>query len=375
MKASVVIGACFGDEGKGLLTDYLSGPDTTVVRFNGGAQAGHTVVTPKQKHVFHHLGSGSLAGAATYLSRFFIVNPFLWQKEISVLGFSPKTAIDPAAPLSTPYDMLINQATEEARGTSRHGSCGLGINETVERVERKEHATLASDCRQPKRLTDKLIAIRECYALSRMSELGIRPNSRFLELLYSESLLESFLVAAKHLARSCDFRKPDTLRNKQLVFEGAQGLLLDQSHSFFPHVTRSNTGLSNVVEIAAEAGFTDLNVYYLTRTYMTRHGAGPFPTEDRAMCFADETNQPNNWQGSLRFGGLDMPLIAQAVHSDLRVKADISINPSLVITHVDQCSVDLKVIEEGLGLDVAMISHGPHRAHVQPVNKAIRIAA
>lgn len=131
---SVVIGANYGDEGKGLVTDFLSNSETLVVRFNGGAQAGHTVVTPEgQRHVFHHIGSGALRGAATLLSRFFIVNPFIFLKEVKELGFEPTVSIDPRASVTTPYDMLLNQAVERKRGEERHGSCGLGINETVTR--------------------------------------------------------------------------------------------------------------------------------------------------------------------------------------------------------------------------------------------------
>ncbi len=143
--ADVVIGANFGDEGKGLMTDYYAAKaDSIVVRFNGGAQAGHTVVTPDNKrHVFSHIGSGSFAGAETFLSRYFVCNPLLFRKEWDVL--SPKCAIpqihvDAAAIVTTPYDMMINQIAEDLRGSGRHGSCGMGFGETIERCT---HAPLA----------------------------------------------------------------------------------------------------------------------------------------------------------------------------------------------------------------------------------------
>ncbi|HCB15329.1 MAG TPA: adenylosuccinate synthase, partial [Gammaproteobacteria bacterium] len=114
--AQVVIGAQFGDEGKGRWVDYYAAKnsdDGIVIRFNGGAQAGHTVVTPDgRRHVFSHIGSGAFAGAKTFLSRFFVCNPILFLKErekLAALGIKPVTGIDPASPVTTPYDMMINQ--------------------------------------------------------------------------------------------------------------------------------------------------------------------------------------------------------------------------------------------------------------------------
>ena len=136
MNVTAVIGANFGDEGKGLMTDYFSDKKTVVVRHNGGAQAGHTVVTPDGiRHVFSHFGSGTLAGAATFLGPRFIINPLLWKKELGILkkmGFDPKVFYAGGL-VTTPYDMLINEEIERSRGDGRHGSCGVGINETVTR--------------------------------------------------------------------------------------------------------------------------------------------------------------------------------------------------------------------------------------------------
>ena len=139
-KAEIVIGANFGDEGKGLVTDFLSAKyngNVFVVRHNGGAQAGHTVVVPDgRRHVFKHFGSGTFAEAKTILSRFYVCNPILFFREkelLNKLGVNPVVYIDPRATISTPYDMMINQLAEDARGGNRHGSCGLGFGETVER--------------------------------------------------------------------------------------------------------------------------------------------------------------------------------------------------------------------------------------------------
>ena len=173
MKATAVIGANFGDEGKGAVTAHLVGaaPATSIVgRFNGGAQAGHTVVTPRRRHVFHHFGSGTLAGAASFLSRHFIVNPFLWEKERDELGHA-ELLVDPSAMLTTPFDMLLNQVAERKRGDGRHGSCGIGINETVTRCQ--SLMTSAGMTRDTDQLRDTLIRIRT-HAWSRSDWLETR---------------------------------------------------------------------------------------------------------------------------------------------------------------------------------------------------------
>lgn len=143
----VVIGANFGDEGKGLITDYfckrLSENGSVLnIRFNGGAQAGHTVVVPtlgqQKRHVFSHFGAGSFVNDTdTYLSGNFILNPILFCRERDEVyrnfWFYPKVYIHENCKITTPFDMLVNQIVERSRGDQRHGSCGVGINETVVR--------------------------------------------------------------------------------------------------------------------------------------------------------------------------------------------------------------------------------------------------
>lgn len=142
----IVCGANFGDEGKGLMTDYFchqatsKGENCIVVMSNGGAQRGHTVVTPDGiKHIFKHFGAGTFAGAATYCPEEFIINPMTFRKEYDELGYLPRTYIHRNCKWTTPYDMFINQIVEETRDNKRHGSCGMGIWETICRYERNPH--------------------------------------------------------------------------------------------------------------------------------------------------------------------------------------------------------------------------------------------
>ena len=259
--AQVVIGAQFGDEGKGRLVDYYAALDNNrlVVRFNGGAQAGHTVITPDgRRQVFSHVGSGAFAGAATLLSRFFVANPILFLKEQAVLaglGVTPTVLIDPASPATTPYDMLINQIIERERGTGRHGSCGIGFGETLERNLRPDYALTVGELTQGG-LADRLNAIRRDYAPGRLAQLGFgeihgREKARF----ESDAILERYIDDVQRFLQAVTVTAADTaIRGRSLIFEGAQGLLLDQERGFFPYVTRSHTGLRNVLTLAREWG-------------------------------------------------------------------------------------------------------------------------
>lgn len=372
--ARVVIGANFGDEGKGLMTDYFASrsPEEVVVcRFNGGAQAGHTVVTPEgRRHVFSHYGSGTLAGASTYLSRHFITNPLLFYKERTLLRELHSAPVsvyaDPSGLVSTPFDMLINRSIERSRGAARHGSCGVGINETVVRSE-KYPVSVADLGDRSYSLRHALESIYREYVPARLVELGLDPAvSR--DWPNSSAVIDQFLTARDEFLHSVMIKDPELImRDVSVVFEGAQGLLLDQDHRYFPHVTRSKTGLANVVEIAEDLGIDRLDVTYVTRSYVTRHGAGPFDTEDLEMRHYDDTNAPSQWQGWLRFGTLDPDLLVDTISEDLNHETSVEFWPSIAVTHLDQFDLDPGVIDRivaDVGAEAVYRSHGPTRAHV-----------
>lgn len=349
--ARVVIGAQFGDEGKGRLTAHHVmeiGDDAIVVRFNGGAQAGHTVVVPDgRRHVFSHVGSGALTGAATYLSRFFVANPILFLKELDLLaakGVTPTIYVDPVSPVTTPYDMMINQIVERERGAGRHGSCGIGFGETLERNLDGRFALTVADLADPSMLTNRLDAIRREYAPARLTGLGVAHTFEAnADLFRSDAILEHYVEDARRfLDVTITTEARAAIRDRPLVFEGAQGLLLDQDRGCFPHVTRSSTGLRNVLALADELGLERLDVTYVTRAYLTRHGAGPLPRERPEKPYlgiVDTTNVPNDHQGALRFAWLDLDLLGRAIHEDLSdatAYPALTVNAGLAITCLDQ---------------------------------------
>lgn len=394
MKVDAVIGANFGDERKGGTVDYLaapSGQDCLVVRFNGGAQAGHTVVTPEgQRHVFSHVGSGAFTGATTFLSRFFVVNPVYLYKELSqlkALGVTPEIVVDYNCLVTTPYDMLINQAIEKARGVNRHGSCGAGLNETIVRNLTDRFTLTVNDTWAIGALWDRLKDIRGIYVPQRLEQLGITLDKKDVELLNNRNLFERFYDDCVKLLSFVSAADSRVLKSyNHVIFEGAQGLLLDEEHEYFPHVTRSKTGLRNVVTLAQEVGITDLTVYYATRCYLTRHGAGPLPGEMGEKPYSkieDLTNIPNPYQDSLRFAYLDLDLLHRTILKDLGEAKSVKITPRIAISCLDQVDGEVKFIRNEqrlslppdkfteyllnmLGMD-GLVSYGPKRSDTREV--------
>lgn len=393
--ADVIIGANFGDEGKGLVTDFCAaayGGDALVVRFNGGAQAGHTVTAPDgRRHVFSHFGAGSFAGAGTFLSRFFVCHPMLFRKEHALLSRLEKdlrVAADPRAPVTTPYDMMINQIAEDARGHNRHGSCGMGFGETVERTENSALPLTVADLAAPD-LRRKLQNIRDEWTPQRLRRLGIIDIAPHWQArLRSDDIIDAWLDDAAFFRDHVAQAPMDALARHRhgLVFEGAQGLLLDQTRGSFPHVTRSNTGIRNVMELARDAGLDHLRVHYITRAYLTRHGAGPMARELPAAPHRgihDPTNIANDWQGALRFAHLDADLLAATIAADMKDAKDggIALETVLAVSCLDQLddkahlyingqdnSVSADVLGDMLrdhcGLDALLSSWGPTRGTI-----------
>ena len=306
-KAYAVIGANFGDEGKGLMTDYFCrlGRSTINIRSNGGAQAGHTVCTADGKrHVFSHIGSGCFAGADTCLSEYFILNPMLFSKEADVLGNDiGNIFIDSRCIVTLPCDMLLNQYAETVRGKDRHGSCGVGIFETIVRNRDSRYTLRYGDMLKADRgsLASRIRLINMEYCPKRAAELGItgKKGNELMELLSSVILTENYLDDLYTMAMRCREADEQVIEEYDTaVFEGAQGLMLDQDRAdHFPHLTPSSTGMKNIRAILDRLEERDTEICYVTRSFFTRHGAGRFDTEsaDIAQLYGlyDKTNAAN----------------------------------------------------------------------------------
>lgn len=334
VKARAVIGANFGDEGKGLLVDYLCATQGAgmVVRHSGGANAGHTVVTPGgRRHVFQHVGAGAFQDVPTFLSQFFTLNPLLLFKELTALqklGVAPAIYAHPQCKVTTFGDMIINQRREDARGKDRHGSTGVGVNETFLRSQAPGLDITMADLWNGASIEAKLAEICGKYALYRTGK----------PIPDAGAMIQQFMHGCQRFAEIVNPLGIGQCREP--IFEGSQGLLLDQDNKqFFPHVTRTHTGMRNVRLLCAQAGIAEIEPIYVSRTYLTRHGAGPLPGEDTALSFDDDTNTEHSYQGRIRFADLDV----DALHA--RCAADAGQDFRLALTHCDQrrapCKADL----------------------------------
>ncbi|MEU7138847.1 adenylosuccinate synthetase [Nocardia sp. NPDC046473] len=325
----VVVDLGFGDAGKGATVDWLCSAEagldvSAVVRFNGGAQAAHNVIAEGRHHTFAQFGSGTFSGVPTLLSQHVLVEPIALAgeaRQLATLGVPDPLAllyIDGRALLTTPIHIAANRAREDARGSSRHGSCGRGIGETAAYALDHDAPTV-SDCLRPRVLRDKLQALAAHYgALIAPSEHRYEPIDTLVDM-YQEFAAAVRIVGGEQLAHFA--------RRGRLVFEGAQGVLLDEWRGFHPHTTWSTVEPRNARAMLSEIGSAGY-VLGVSRTYMTRHGAGPLPTEDRALDFPEPHNTTGRYQGEFRLGHLDPILLRYAI----AVSGGVD---GLALTHLD----------------------------------------
>lgn len=331
MHSHIVVGLAFGDEGKGSWVDHLCRLHNikTVVRFNGGAQARHHVTTEAGvTHGFAQFGSHSfIPGAKTMLSRYMLIEPIhllIEAGELMSKGVHMPTQrlyISSEAPIIPFTNVLLNQVMEIARGNHRHGSCGLGIGLTQRDIDEGNKPVIrAGDLKHRVVIESKL---REHHQLT-LSELsawksaaGSKPYSELVDAFGQiiNHCVDMYMKVASWTNIIPEVAFLSTLRRQPAVFEGAQGAMLDQHQGTFPNCTRSTTTPENARRLLADAGFTgDVTSHGLFRAYGTRHGAGPFPTEDEKLFVPQCDNGTGEWQGVFRTGWFDTVLARSALN-------------------------------------------------------------
>lgn len=347
-KAYIVTDISYGDAGKGTTVDYLvrQAESAVVVRHNGGAQAAHNVVLPDGTHfTFAQFGSGSLVpGVRTHLSRFMVINPQNMLYEAEALKWHvpdvwERVTVDQDALITTPWHRAANRLREQARRGDRHGSCGLGVGETVsDSLYAPEHAIRVRDLRESN-LEDRLNALRDykLQQLKRELDMHYIVNSPDWEPFTNEFLAMAMVATYRMWLDRVTVVEGDVLgelaaRHDLLVFEGAQGVLLDERYGFHPYTTWSKTTHQNALTLLDEIGFQgEVTRLGTMRSYTTRHGAGPFVTEDAILTghLPDAHNGFGAWQGNFRVGYLD--LVAHRYALDVCEGTD-----ELVVTHMDR---------------------------------------
>lgn len=338
-KAILLGGLGFGDEGKGATVDYLTREYNadTVFRYNGGHQAGHRVELPDgRSHVFSQFGSGTFAGATTHHTRTSMIEPLAIKKEALALhsnGVSKPYSlltVDPWCLVTPRYLKLLNRIKETSR-SKKHGSCGLGIGETKRYwLKHSIDSVMAMDLKNPSRLYHKLRLTRD-RVLDEIREYPQTKNNaehiRIVTHLPPQKEAELLLEESKLI----------TLEAKPMfsvgIFEGAQGILLDEIHGFHPHTTWGDITFRGAKEFLQEYDGVEQVSLGVTRSYHTRHGSGPFPTDNNRgysdpIVAKEAGNQVNQWQDSIRYGWLDLQLLKYGIDC---LKPDY-----IVLNHVDQ---------------------------------------
>ena len=277
----VVLGAQWGDEGKGKIVDLLTEEIGAVVRFQGGHNAGHTLVIGGKKTVLHLIPSGILReGALCLIGNGVVLSPAALRKEIDELEATgvdvrSRLKISPATPLIMPYHIALDQAREKAAGGGAIGTTGRGIGPAYEdKVARR--GLRIGDLFHRERFAAKLGELLDYHnfvLVNYYKEPAIDFQKTLDECMEYAELLKPMMADVTAVLH--EMRR----ESKDIMFEGAQGSLLDIDHGTYPYVTSSNTTAGG---IATGSGFGPMYLDYIlgiTKAYTTRVGSGPFPTE------------------------------------------------------------------------------------------------
>lgn len=393
-KAIAVFGLGFGDEGKGAVIDKIARTTgaTLVVKANGGCQAQHNVVTDDGKHFpFSQMGSASFDFAETHISSYFLFEPLSFAKEYDAFnkimgngGPELIVTVDPRALVTTKFHWIANREIERSRGDARHGSTGRGIGQTMQySIDFPEYAIRYEDLTRIDILKEKLYEMAEYYG---NDEINV------------EDLADDMVQSAEPRSFAC--KDEDILsEHAKVIFEHSQGVLLDEDHGFHPHTTWSKTTTANTDEMLAGRDEYELVKVGCLRSYMTRHGHGPFPTYYFGNTDFQRVSEPHNstteWAGAFRKGYMDEVLIRYALlqqgqtdfialnHSDTVVPDIIRGDDTMLSRELYEAPADKRTdlvqkqrvdlvggqpwnytfIEDLLGIPVGVLGYGPKTQH------------
>jgi len=341
-----VIGLGFGDEGKGVVVDYLCSQydipsDVCVIRHSGGHQVGHTVKLGDITHTFHHFCAGTLRGAMSVWGKGVTLSPIHFRHERDVL-LMKKLPVTPSFgtydnnPITTVYDIAFD------RVTNKGNTVGVGYMQTI--VRNELISFILSDLEFPTIRKMKLRNIYNYY-FSKCKELNL--VDRFMEEVATLELDRfSFEEDCDYLYQNSIQFSSDQIPYGHLIFEGNQGVLLDREHGFYPYVTYGKTTNHGLLAHLKDEVRNSVTKWYCLRAYLTRHGAGPLPGEQELNLVnnENETNITNLYQGQLRTAPLSMELFNYALNKD---RQDFSYRGAnrFVISCLDQVENPEQVIK------------------------------
>lgn len=334
MKARIVIGANYGDEGKGTVVATLTKQSSNVLNVltNGGAQRGHSILTENGSHTFQHFGSGTYHGADSYYSRYFILNPMQFVQEYESLIIKPGHVYrDPRCRWSTPYDSMANLISEQQK--KRHASCCMGIWNTIKRYNTNYYPTFDEFVQGDVDQVQLLVSVRSYY------EKIMTIPDEWKATWGGYGIIDHFIRDCQYMAEHtvpCYLTDCTKYGYEDLIFENGQGLLLSDTGKDTFDTTPSKTGIEYSLDLLKGLDIDDVTAYYVTRPYLTRHGDGHIAqgTERKYISSyveEDRTNHRNDFQGEFRYGLLDIDALKERVEKDAN-----GVKVVLNVTHCDE---------------------------------------
>ncbi len=365
----IVIGANYGDEGKGLMTRYFvqeakeKDKSPIVILYNGSAQRGHTVnYDPSFHHVYHHFGSGAGDLVPTYFGKYFRINPLEYAREYEELKqyFDiPQNYCDRSCLVITPFDMLADQVTkiwiEQTTGQKSYGTCGMGTWCAYEdRSLKGRHVYTIQEYKTVSHIRSMLKETwKQCLEVlyDRGVEISEIPGS---DTIFSDkardNAIEHFIQDLKLFFKTTTFTPYTKIWNDfdYHIFEGGAGLGLSYKYGQ-NYTTTSYPDLFNPYfsYIKGRKGAFNAEVCYVSRTYLTRHGDGPLENElssskELNSNIVDPTNEYNKFQGPLRYGLIDRNKLDGRIAFDFKtVEEDPRFYKTFALTHCNEYTIDL----------------------------------
>lgn len=349
-KAKIIVGANFGDEGKGSITYHYTkqalknNEKVLNILTNGGSQRGHSIVTNKGDFTVKHFGASTILGVDNYYSEYFILNPMQFVKEykdlFNRLGILPPIYYDPKCKWSTPYDVMANIIDHELdlkyNGNEGFNTCGMGIWKTVERYSKIYNISFIEFISLDDDKKKLYLNMVKTYFENILQDI---PN-RWKPIWNSDILMENFL-------RDCEFMKFNAIPHDfnslidyydTLIFENGQGMLLGEKVWF--DGTPSDTSCNNAITMLKDFN-ENIDIHYITRSYLTRHGfggyVGCYGTSKIDKKLYDNHNTFNEYQGEFQYRMLNIKSLCDRVFEDSK---DVKHNKTYIeVTHCDELDI------------------------------------
>ena len=338
MNLEIVLDPFFGDSGKGQLVNNLcldkDPKKTIVVRFSGGPQSGHNVTHKNLNHCFSNFGSGTLLQIPTYWSKYCVIDPIMAEAErckLRCMEIEPKAIYSPECEIITPFDIWNQWKNTENR---ENGTVGSGFKSALDRIKNGYHLTMV-DARNILVLRAKIKSIQDNY----YRWTSPYPTTNFT--------IDKWIYIVNKYAQEAQLESSIELPNKynNIIFEGSQGILLDQTYGTMPWCTPSNTTSKNALELIDEINHNFLiKIYYICRPYITRHGPGPLLCDSEIINVEDPNNPYNEYQKSFRSCKFSTDLLKHSLEIDNLTNNHFKyhIEKYIVFSHGEELDLELE---------------------------------